>query len=194
MHCHQLAAQPDREFSEVDLGFPPGQVGLWNEHSRLAAAVPGADLRAPFGDVGADDRVGHVGHAMLRTKPIEYSGDCVMLLSWVQVCDEDSINHRLERIQLRRPWRVCRTLGWPGRIHCCFDGSRSDVVYCVECRAQTVHPAHRGELPHIARLVIDARPSRKMRCHWPVATGSRSRSPKTRLATKSALSAFGKPQ
>lgn len=34
----------------------------------------------------------------------------------------------------------------------------------------------------------------KMRCYWPVATGSRSRSPKTRLATKIALSAFGKPQ
>jgi hypothetical protein len=38
-------------------GFPPGQMGLWNEHIRLAAAVLGADLWAPFSDVGADDRV-----------------------------------------------------------------------------------------------------------------------------------------
>jgi hypothetical protein len=141
VHCHQLTAQPDRHFPKVDLGFPPGQVGLWNEHTRLAATVPRADLRASLGDVGADDRVGNIGHTKLRTKPIEHSGDCVTLLSWgVQVCDEDFINHRLERIQLRRPWRVCRTLGWPRRIHCCFDGSPSDVIFALSISLRQAIP------------------------------------------------------
>lgn len=52
VNCHQLAAQPDRDLAEVDLGFPAGKVSLRDEPARVASALLNTDLRFPLGHVG----------------------------------------------------------------------------------------------------------------------------------------------
>ena len=81
MAGHQLTPKPDRDFAEVDLGLAAGQVGLRDERLRLAAALLDADLRPPRGDVGPDDGVGDVAHAVLGAEPIEDPCDRVPLFA-----------------------------------------------------------------------------------------------------------------
>lgn len=70
---------------------------------------------------------------------------------------------------------------------CCFDFPPSDVVLALNCSLRQA-----GGPARISRWVIEGLPSCEV--YWLDVTGSRSRSAKTRLATKIALSAFGKPQ
>lgn len=116
VHRDQLTGQADRDVTEVDLGLPARQVGLWNEPTQVASAVLDADLGFAPGDVGPHNRVGDADHAVLVDEPGEDAGRGVPLLARrVQVLDQDLLNDRSERVQLRAPCRVGRAFGWPGR-------------------------------------------------------------------------------
>jgi hypothetical protein len=65
--CDQLAAQPDRDLTEIDLDLPTGQVLLRNEGVRGFAPGLDADLTPAGGDV-------------LPHHPVRHHPDRVMLV------------------------------------------------------------------------------------------------------------------
>jgi hypothetical protein len=108
-------------------------MGLRDEPARIASALLDANLRSAPGNVGPHDRIGDIRHVVLVDEPGVDTGGGVPLFAWrVQIGHQDLIDHRLERIQLRAPGRVGRTLGGPRRLHRRFHGAPAHMVAALQ--------------------------------------------------------------
>lgn len=150
----QLAAQPDRDFTEVDLSFAAGQVGLRDEPTRLAAALLDADLGLAPGDIGPDHRVGDVGHHSLVDQPGEDAGGGVPLLAWrIQIGDQDLIDEGLERVELRGPGRIGAR--WAGQAEPRAAFTVRQPSWWVRCNRRSDIPARASRRIAAYRSTLD---------------------------------------
>lgn len=114
MASDEFAAQPHTALAEIDLGLAARQMRLRYERPGIRATVRDADLGAPFGHVGPNHRVGHVGHLVLDAQPVEDAGHGMALLTRrIEVVDKDLVDDRFERIELGRPHGIRRPLCRP---------------------------------------------------------------------------------
>ncbi len=101
-----LTSQVDHDLAEVDLSLGARPVGLREEHLRGTSAGLFPDLRLAVGDVGPDDLVRNVSHAVLVEQTVIDLPDGVPLLAGrVEISPQDIVDRRLERIKLRTPRR-----------------------------------------------------------------------------------------
>jgi hypothetical protein len=99
----QLAGQAHRHVAEVELRLAARQVGLRHECLCRGFARSCEDLRLPVRDVASHHRVGHLG-AVVLDEPVEDPGDRMALLARrIEVRPQHLVDHRLLRIQCRRP-------------------------------------------------------------------------------------------
>ena len=91
------------QISEVDLRFGTRFMGL--QHVRLLSGFASRRpvLRATFGDVVANRRIGQLGHVVFVDQPGQDPAGGVALLAWCgQIHSQHRVDQRLGRVQLRR--------------------------------------------------------------------------------------------
>lgn len=99
--CDQLAAQPDRDLAEVDLGLPTGEVFLRDEGVRGFSTGLDADLAAAGGDVVADHPVRDDACGLvLVQQPVEDPlGGMPLLPRRVEIVAQPAVDHVSVRIE-----------------------------------------------------------------------------------------------
>jgi hypothetical protein len=130
---HQRPAQANRHLAEIDFGFHPGPVGLRHEHLDRAMPGLGPDLRLADRDIGANHLIRHINHGVLGDQPIEDPSHRMPLFPrCIKVSTQDSVDHRLERIQPRRPRRRLLPRRWPCRRQRLDYRAATDVVLALQ--------------------------------------------------------------
>ncbi len=97
-------AEDDVDLTEVDLGFLAGRVVLGDEHVLDAAAGLQIDRSATDPHIVPHRRIRQAGRCVLFNQPGQDPRRGMALFArCVQIRTQHPVDHRLERIQLRRP-------------------------------------------------------------------------------------------
>ena len=101
-----LPGQPDHGLAEIDFRLVARAMRLPHEHLSRATAGLRPDLRLALGDIRPDHGIGHIRHPVLTGQPVPDPRDGMPLPARrVQVCLQDLVDRRLERVQLLGPGR-----------------------------------------------------------------------------------------
>ena len=165
-----FASQPDRDLTRSRPRPPHRPVRL--RHERLRSK-PGrrAQLRFPLRHVGSHHRIRHVGHAVLVEQPVIDPLHRVPLLARrAEILPQNRVDHRLERVQLRRPARIAPALRWPRRRQRLLHRAPPDVVLALDRPPRqpgTSVPADRGVELHLRHRRHERSSAREARpsCH-----------------------------